>query len=154
MEIITANIEDAEQILNLQKLAYQSEAEIYQNFEIPPLTQTIEDIRGQFEDHTFLKAIEGKNIIGSVRAFSDDGSCFIGRLIVHPEWQGKGIGTRLINAIEVHFSNVQRYELFTGTKSEGNMGLYRKLGYRPFKEEVVYESYSLVFMEKRRSTTT
>ena len=154
MEINTANIEDAEQILNLQKLAYQSEAAIYQDFGIPPLTQTIEDIRGEFEDHTFLKAIGGKSIIGSVRAFSDNGSCFIGRLIVHPEWQGKGIGTKLMNEIEVHFSTVQRYELFTGTKSKANMDLYRKLGYRPFKEEIVNESHSLVFLEKRRTITT
>ena len=154
MEIIPANIKDAEQILGLQKLAYQSEAAIYQDFGIPPLIQTIEDIRGQFEDHAFLKAIDGKSIIGSVRACSDNGSCFIGRLIVHPEWQGKGVGTRLMNAIEVHFPNVQRYELFTGTKSERNMALYKKLGYKPFKEEAVDESHSLVFMEKRHTLTT
>ena len=154
MEIIPANIKDAEQILGLQKLAYQSEAAIYQDFGISPLIQTIEDIRGQFEGHTFLKAIDGKSIIGSVRACSDNGSCFIGRLIVHPEWQGKGVGTRLMNAIEVHFPNVQRYELFTGTKSERNMALYKKLGYKPFKEEAVDESHSLVFMEKRYTLTT
>jgi GNAT superfamily N-acetyltransferase len=118
------------------------------------LTQTIEDIKGQFEDHFFLKAIDGKSIIGSVRACSDNGSCFIGRLIVHPKWQGKGVGTGLMNAIEVHFSNVQRYELFTGTKSKSNMNFYKKIGYRPFKEEVVNQSHSLVFMEKRRTITT
>jgi GNAT superfamily N-acetyltransferase len=89
-----------------------------------------------------------------VRACSDNDSCFIGRLIVHPEWQGKGVGARLMNAIEGRFYNVKRYELFTGTKSEGNIGFYMKLGYKPFKEEVVDESYSLVFMEKGRSITT
>jgi ribosomal protein S18 acetylase RimI-like enzyme len=148
MEINTANIEDAEQILNLQKLAYQSEAAIYQDFGIPPLTQTIENMRGQFEDHTFLKAIDGKNIIGSVRAYSESVSCFIGRLIVHPEWQRKGIGTRLMNEIEVQFPKVLRYELFTGTKSESNIGLYKKLEYKTFKKEVVDESHSLFFWRR------
>jgi len=50
MKIILANIEDAVQILTLQKLAYQREADIYQNFSIPPLVQTIDNIRGEFED--------------------------------------------------------------------------------------------------------
>ena len=153
MEIHTADRKDAEQILSLQKLAYQSEAEIYQDFELPPLTQTIEDMRRQFEDHTFLKAIDGKRIIGSVKASSDNGSCFIGRLIVHPEWQGKGIGTRLMNAIEIHFSNVKKYELFTGIKSERNLGFYMKLGYKPFQEKIINEAHSLVFLEKRRAIT-
>ena len=148
MKIILANIEDAEQILTLQKLAYQREADIYQNFSIPPLVQTIDNIRGEFEDQIFLKAIDEKEIIGSVRAYSDNNSCFIGRLIVHPKWQGKGVGTMLMENIETCFPNVQRCELFTGTKSTKNIKLYKRLGYKPFKEQVINKSLSLVFMEK------
>jgi hypothetical protein len=37
-----ATVSDAEEILALQKLAYQSEAEIYNDFGIPPLVQTLE----------------------------------------------------------------------------------------------------------------
>ncbi|MDH3974661.1 MAG: GNAT family N-acetyltransferase [Deltaproteobacteria bacterium] len=154
MDITLANIEDSEQILSLQKLAYQSEAAIYQDYSIPPLTQTIEEIKGEFENLVFLKAIYGKDILGSVRAYSDSDSCFIGRLIVHPEWQGKGIGSKLMNAIEVYFYGAQRYELFTGTKSMGNVRLYKRLGYKPFKEEIVNESVSLIYMEKTGSTIT
>jgi ribosomal protein S18 acetylase RimI-like enzyme len=154
MEFSLAAIEDAEQILKLQTLAYQSEAEIYQDYNIPPLTQTIAEIKEEFVNQTFLKAVDGKNIIGSVRAYSDGNSCFIGRLIVHPDSQGKGIGTRLMNAIEAHFPDAQRCELFTGTKSIANIRLYDRLGYRPFKELVVNESLSLVFMEKVRKLTT
>lgn len=149
MEITLANIEDAEQILSLQKLAYQSEAEIYQNYSIPPLTQAIEEINEEFKSQIFLKAIYGKEIIGSVRAYSDKGSCFIGRLIVLPEWQRKGVGTKLMNAIEAYFSDVQRYELFTGIKSIGNINLYKRLGYNPFKEQAINESVSLIYMEKK-----
>lgn len=148
MELSLADVEDAERILILQELAYQSEAEIYQDYNIPPLTQTIEEIKKEFHSQTFLKVFVGKNIIGSVRAHSDGNSCFIGRLIVHPASQGKGIGTKLMNAIESHFPDVKRYELFTGTKSIANIRLYNRLGYKSFKELVVNESLSLVFMEK------
>ncbi len=151
MEISIAAIEDAEQILRLQKMAYQSEAEIYHNYNIPPLTQTIAEIKEEFDTQAFFKTVAENNIIGSVRAHSDRASCFIGRLIVHPDTQGKGIGTRLMNAIEAHFSDVQRYELFTGTKSIANIRLYDRLGYKPFKELAVDKSLSLVFMEKARN---
>jgi hypothetical protein len=53
-----------------------------------------------------------------------------------------------MNAIEAHFSGVQRYELFTGTKSIANIRLYDRLGYKPFKEIAADKSLSLVFMEK------
>ena len=148
MEIILANIEDAAAILSLQKLAYQSEAAIYQDYSIPPLTQTLEETQGEFDNKLFLKAVDGEEIIGSVRAYSDGCCCFVGRLIVHPKWRRKGIGTKLMKTIESHFADVQRYELFTGTKSEGNIRLYKRLGYRPFKEEVANESVTLVYMEK------
>ena len=149
MNIIVANIEDSEKILGLQKLAYQSEAEIYQDYSIPPLMQTIEEIKREFGVQTFLKASDEKDdIIGSVRAYSDNDSCFIGRVIVHPEWQGKGIETKLMNSIEEHFSDAQRYELFTGTKSVGNIRFYKRLGYKPFKEQAVNEFLSLIYLEK------
>ncbi|MCP4673686.1 MAG: GNAT family N-acetyltransferase, partial [Desulfobacula sp.] len=148
MEIIEADIEDAQKILTLQKLAYKQEAEIYQDLNIPPLLQTLEEIKKEIEQQVFLKAIDGNKIIGSVRAYSDNYSCFIGRLIVHLERQGQGIGTKLMHNIEACFSNIQRCELFTGTKSTKNIKLYKRLGYKPFKEQVVNKSLSLVYMEK------
>jgi GNAT superfamily N-acetyltransferase len=148
MKTSMAVIEDAKQILRLQKSAYQSEAQIYHNYNIPPLTQTIAEIKAEFDTHTFFKTVAENNIIGSVRAYSDETSCFIGRLIVHPDIQGQGIGTRLMKAIEAHFSGVQRYELFTGTRSAANIRLYDRLGYKPFKELAVDKTLSLVFMEK------
>lgn len=68
---------------------------------------------------------------------SYEGSCFIGRLIVHPDFQNRGIGTGLMNKIERRFRDSARFELFTGHKSEGNIRLYRKLGYSIFKREPI-----------------
>jgi hypothetical protein len=49
-----ASIEDAEEILELQKLAYASEAESINDFTIPPLHQTIDEIRSEFNQQVFL----------------------------------------------------------------------------------------------------
>jgi ribosomal protein S18 acetylase RimI-like enzyme len=143
-----AKLEDAKEILDLQKLAYQSEAEIYDDDTIPPLTQTLEEVRNDFERQTFLKASMGGRIIGSVRAFLKEETCFIGRLIVHPDFQNQGIGTKLMNEVERHFSRAKRFELFTGQKSDRNIHLYQKLGYQVFKAETVTKELKLLYMEK------
>jgi ribosomal protein S18 acetylase RimI-like enzyme len=128
MEIARATVDDAEEILKLQKLAYRSEAEIYGDYDIPPLTQTIEDIRDQFRNHIILKAVCGRVIVGTVRAYEGNGTCHIGRLAVRPDSQNQGIGNALMKAIEAYY-NPEHFELFTGSKSEKNIYLYKKLGY-------------------------
>lgn len=95
-----------------------------------------------------LKYIDNEKVVGSVRAFKKEGTCYIGRLIVHPNHQNKGIAKKLMEAIEKHFEGL-RYELFTGHLSEKNLALYEKLGYRKFKTEKVYDGLSFVYMEKQ-----
>jgi len=145
-----AAVADAADLLALQKLAYLSEAELYNDFTISPLTQTLGEITAEFGRRTFLKAAEEGTIIGSVQGFQVGGTCQIGRLVVHPERQGEGIGTRLMAAIEAAFADVERFELFTGHKSVANIRLYERLGYWVFRAEAVTPALSLVFMEKHR----
>ena len=152
IKIGRAAISDAEEILALQKLAYRSEAEIYNDFNIPPLVQTLEGIEKDFEDQFFLKAIMDGRIIGSVRAYTREGTCYIGRLIVHPDLQNRGIGTRLMNEIERIFNTFRRFELFTGDRSERNLYLYQKLGYKIFKTAKITDQTNIVFLEKKTET--
>lgn len=146
--VCLATVANAKEILDLQKLAYQSEARLYEDENIPPLTQTLEAIEKEFLNHVFYKAVISEKIIGSIRAKIHDNTCFIGKLIVHPTFQGKGIGTALMGAMESHFLDVKRYELFTGTKSLGNIRLYKRLGYQPFKEEKINDTLCLLYLEK------
>jgi ribosomal protein S18 acetylase RimI-like enzyme len=148
MIIEHAQVEDAQAILDLQKLAYQSEAALYDDTTIPPLTQTVESMRADFERHTILKVTEAGRIIGSVRGRLEGDTCHIGRLIVHPDYQGQGIGTRLMGEIERQFASAARFELFTGDRSERNLYLYRKLGYSVFREEQLTSNVRLVYLEK------
>ncbi len=90
-QITKAIIDDAEEILKLQKLAYQIEAKRYNNFDIPALKQTLEELKNQFKNHIILKAVSNGKIIGTVRAYEKDGTCFIGRLAVLPDMQNQGI---------------------------------------------------------------
>lgn len=143
-----AYIEDAEEILELQKLAYLSEAEIIDDFTIPPLHQTINETLSELKHQIFLKVVLGNRIICSVRIYLEKSTGHIGKLIVHPDHQNFGIGTRLLHAAEKQFPDAERYELFTGQKSEKNLHIYKKNGYRVFKNKKVSEKLTLVFLEK------
>ncbi len=149
MLIDFASINDAASILELQRLAYQSEAVLYGDWSIPPLMQTVEALRAEIARMIFLKATEDEAIVGSVRAVAHEGTCSIGRLIVHPQYQRRGIGTRLMGAIEAMFPNAAVFELFTGTKSTGNIRLYERLGYTASRTARLSDTVSLVFMTKR-----
>ncbi|MEA5114991.1 MAG: GNAT family N-acetyltransferase [Geobacteraceae bacterium] len=149
-EILHATVGDAEEILEFQRLAYQSEAIIYNDWSIPPLTESLEQIREEFSRCTFLKLNASGRIIGSVRVLVKDESCEIGRLIVHPDFQGKGIGTKLMLAVEKEFPAVTRFGLFTGSRSERNICLYEKLGYKILDQRPLSELVELVVMEKCR----
>ena len=155
MIIEQAGVEDAAEILALQRLAYQSEAYIYPDHVLAPLKQTLAEIEAEFAVQTFLKArLEGRRrpgegeIVGSVRARMEGGTCFIGRLIVHPHHQNQGIGTRLLETVERTFPNAERFELFTGHQSVRNLSLYEKLGYRIFRREEITPHLTRVFLEK------
>ncbi len=147
MIIEKASDYDAEIILRLQKTAYQSEAKRYNDYTLPPLLQTPEEIITDFKNQIVLKAVVSGEIKGSVRAYMENKTCFIGRLIVHPDSQKKGIATELMHNIESRFRSADRFELFTGNESIEALSLYYKLGYSIFKRKKL-SAYTLVFLEK------
>jgi GNAT superfamily N-acetyltransferase len=150
VRIEKAAVADATAILALQKLAYESEARLYDDWSLPPLIQTLPGLLEELATSMCLKAMEGDRLVGSVRARESDGVCQIGRLIVDPQFQGRGVGTMLMRHIESAFPGVRAFELFTGSRSEGNLRLYERLGYRRTREKVLSPAVTLVFLEKSR----
>jgi len=139
---------DAEEILQLQKTAYLIEAERYHDYTIHPLRQTLAEIKEQVKTMIVLKAVSDGNIVGTVRAYKESETCYVGKLAVLPEKQNQGIGTALMQAIEKYF-RPKRFELFVGSKSDNNINLYQKLGYTPYKSSR-YEcgNIEILYMEK------
>ena len=147
LQIEQASKTDLSEILNLQRLAYQSEAILLNDFSIPPLLQTLEEVQQEFSNGIFLKAVTDGQIIGSVRGYVQDRTLNIGKLIVHPDFRGRGVGTQLLQAIEDACPDC-RYELFTSAKSEKNIRLYERQGYRRFAKKQISAELCFVYLEK------
>ncbi|MFH8795261.1 GNAT family N-acetyltransferase [Streptomyces sp. NPDC017941] len=142
----------AEQILKLQYLCYQSEAELYGDYSIEPLTQSLDSIRAELEAGSVLVAHLGEEVVASVRGTVDAaGTARIGKLIVHPRMQRHGLGGRLLHAIELRLGeggSAKRFELFSGHRSESNLQLYRKHGYAPVSTRRVDDRLTVVTLAK------
>lgn len=153
MIVKTASRSDLREILSLQREAYLTEAEIYNDYNIPPLHQTDAEIEDEFNRGLFLKIEFEGLIIGSVRAYEENSVCHIGKLIVKDDHQNRGLGTMLLEQIESRFPNAKVYELFTGANSRKNLHLYRKNGYLVSHSQEITSVLTMVFLKKRTLLT-
>ncbi|MFI9775417.1 GNAT family N-acetyltransferase [Streptomyces sp. NPDC051956] len=150
--ISAATEQDAEKILKLQYLCYQSEAELYGDYSIEPLTEPLASVRAELAGGTVLVARLGEEVVAAVRGAVDtDGTARIGKLVVHPRMQRHGLGGRLLDAVEAKLGvdgAAKRFQLFTGHRSEHNLRLYRKHGYAAVSTKRVDERLTVVTLAK------
>jgi tRNA (guanine37-N1)-methyltransferase len=151
VRLLPATAADAGEIHTLQLAAFLSEGRLYDDYTIPPLTDDPAATVARLERGTVLKAVAGARIVGSVQLTVDGSVGHIERLMVAPDWQGRGLGLRLLRAAEqLAPSEVTTYELNTGDRSTRNLALYQKAGYREQRREAQTPKVDLVFLTKRR----
>ncbi|MFB4275050.1 MULTISPECIES: GNAT family N-acetyltransferase [unclassified Nonomuraea] len=139
---------DAGEILTLQRAAYVSEAQLYGDPYIPPLVESLEQVRKVVEGALVLKAIDAGRIVGAVRGRLSGTTCLVGRLVVAPDRQGQGVGTALLRALHEQVPEATAFDLFTGHLSEGNLRLYRRLGYRETSRERMDDHLTMVYLRR------
>jgi GNAT superfamily N-acetyltransferase len=149
IKIETASVDDAETVLCIQKKAFLEQAEIYNDYQLPPLTQSLDSIEEEFKSKTFLKAVLNNQIIASTRFSVTDGYVDIDRLVVDPHYQNQGIGMLLLKEVERIALGATALRLFTGNKSKRNLHLYNKLGFCKVREDMTDQGITLVYLEKK-----
>jgi predicted N-acetyltransferase YhbS len=147
VEISPAGPDDAGELLTVQRAAFVTEAQLYGDPRLPALVETLEELRSALG--LALVARCGPRIVGSVRARVEDGVLRVGRLVVAPDQQRRGVGQALMEAIEgAAGSGVHTATLFTGHRSVGNLRLYERLGYVEQRREPVDEQLTFVHLAK------
>ncbi|WP_194396730.1 GNAT family N-acetyltransferase [Microbacterium atlanticum] len=123
--------DDAGEVMTLQRAAFVQEALIYGTPDMPPLTQTLEEVESELHENLGCVALDGSRMVGVVRARLDGSLLLVGRLAIAPDRAGEGIGTTLLAAVERRGAEAgaTEAELFTGSLSEANLRLYEREGY-------------------------
>jgi GNAT superfamily N-acetyltransferase len=144
-----AEPEEAGEILTVQRAAYVSEAQLYGDPFLPPLVESVDQIRRAVETATVLVARDGGRIVGAVRGRLSGTTCMVGRLVVAPDAQGRGVGGTLLEALHDEMVSALAFDLFTGHLSEGNLRLYRRHGYRETRRERMSDHVTLVHLRRQ-----
>lgn len=130
LEIVPAVHADAEEILALQRACWVQEALANDLLDLPPLRETLAEVRvGLGHWSTYVLRHRGR-LVGSVRGRLDCETWDIGRIMVAPDVQGRGLGRALLEHIEsVAPDQATFFRLFTGARSADNLRMYKKAGF-------------------------
>lgn len=129
---------DAGELYTLQRACWLQELEANPGVEIPALRESLDDVRRGLGEWTVMVAREPSSgrLVGAVRGrvdrhFDPAGEWDIGRIMVAPDLQGRGLGRALLELVEALApAEVESYVLFTGAGSVANLRMYRKAGFR------------------------
>ena len=133
-DLATATPADVPELLTLSRACWVTEALANDTLDIPPLVETLEETAAGIAEWTTWTLRAGGRLVGSVRgrvAPDDDSLWQIGRLMVAPDLQGRGLGRALLAFAEAQAPpGTAAYWLNTGARSDRNLRIYRKAGYR------------------------
>jgi tRNA (guanine37-N1)-methyltransferase len=150
LELTRATLGDAAELLTLQRACWVQEAQANDTLDIPALRESLADVEADLDRWDTWVARSAGRLVGSARGRLDGDVWHVGRLMVAPDLQGRGIGRQLLALIErVAPPEAASYSLFTGSRSESNLRRYRRAGYRSGRSTDAPEGVTV--LTKRRA---
>ena len=153
IELVKAEFEDLNTILQMQKEAFAELYKKYQDTETSPATEKYEDILFRFnQPETTYYFITADNVKVGVIRVVDFKDCItrkrISPIFIMPKYRNKGYAQQAIAEAErVH--GEQHWKLDTILQEKGNCYLYEKLGYHQTgKTEQINDKMTIVYYEK------
>lgn len=141
--------DDAGEVLTVPRAAFLAEGRAYANFDIPPLVETLDQVRRELADNTIVGAYLGPRLVGSLRLTVAGPVGWVSRIAVAPDQQGRGVGGGLLAAIEALLpTGVTRLQLAVGAKSAANIAMYGRRGYRSLDQTTDPAGVQMVVMGK------
>jgi tRNA (guanine37-N1)-methyltransferase len=150
-QIALAAPADAAELLTLQRACWVQEQQANPGVHIPPLYEDLADVQAWLGEWTTLVLRSGGRLVGAGRGRLMFDTWDIGRLMVAPDLQGRGIGRLLLDAVERAAPDAATsFVLFTGALSDRNIRIYKKAGYRMLGPDP--DTPGAVRLTKRRRT--
>jgi tRNA (guanine37-N1)-methyltransferase len=159
LDVRAATPADAAELLVLQRACWVREGLAAQGrWVVPPLAEEHDDVVAGLGEWTTrvarVRSADGSpgRLVASVRGRThpDDATRWeVGRLMVAPDLQGRGLGRELLALAEsLAPGGATHFWLTTGVLEDGNQRFYKRAGYRPVPGEPTYPG--AVDLTKRR----
>ena len=140
------NEKTAKQIVDLQKKAYAMEAELIGFYDIPPMKETVEDVKRC--DEIFYGYYEDDVLAGLISYKLEEEVLDIYRVAVRPEYFRRGIARQMVEFILTNNKGIRKAIVSTGLKNQPAVSLYLKLGFKKVREVEVAKDVYIACFEK------
>ena len=152
MQLLRCTVTDVELIREMQKEAFGSLLERYQDYDTNPANESLERITWKLQqpDSYFYRIEVDGETVGGIRVVDagNDNRKRISPLFILPQYRGKGYAqAAILDAEKRHGSH--NWELGTILQETGNCYLYEKMGYHQTdRQTVVNDKMTIVGYEK------
>lgn len=132
IQLLKAQVSDAQTIWQMQNAAFAHLLEKYQDYDTNPGNESLEQVRSRLEQpFTYFYFIcVGEEKVGAIRIVDRPEEKRISPLFVLPEHRGRGYAQKAIELCE-RLHGKEGWTLSTILEEKGNCHLYEKMGYLP-----------------------
>ena len=152
MQLLRCTVTDVELIREMQKEAFGSLLERYQDYDTNPANESLERITWKLQqpDSYFYRIEVDGETVGAIRVVDagDSSRKRISPLFILPQYRGKGYAQAAILEVEKRHGS-HNWELGTILQEIGNCYLYEKMGYhQTSRRTVINDKMTIVGYEK------
>jgi len=121
--------------------------------------ETIEQVKAKWHSTEFLSkqiknekfyfpiAFDGNEVVGiATSGMREEGIVDLFRFYVLPEYQGKGIGTKLLSMVEEKYPEAKTVKAYVDVNNQQGIEYYERRGFKKIKQETE-ESFGEVMTE-------
>ena len=131
LDLAPATRADAGELFTLTRACWIQEQWANPGVTIPALGESLDDLVNSLDAWTTWVARAGGRLVGSCRGRAEGEVWDVGRVMVAPDLQGRGLGRYLLDLVEQAApAEVTSDQLCPGAGSVDNVRMYKKAGYR------------------------
>ncbi len=149
VEVRIAKPEDSGAIAEVLGEAFGMYRKHYTADAFAVVTPLADEITKRLDEGPQWVATMGDKIVGTVSVTVDEGDLYVRSMAVAPEAQGRGVGHKLLDAIDEYAAGTKfdRIFLYTTYFSAGAKELYEKHGYAWVRDTTAEEWYGVPGLE-------